>query len=61
MSVQVASAVLAQLAVLAFVAGGFALILAGGFQSGRTWAGRLLLLGVVLAVVAGLVTPEWLP
>ena len=61
MSVQLTSAVLAQLAVLAFVAGGFALILAGGFQSGRIWAGRLLLLGAFLAVVGGLVTPEWLP
>jgi hypothetical protein len=61
MSVEVVRALLAQLAALAFVAGGFALILAGAFSTGRTWAGRLLLLGVVLAVVAGLVTPAWLP
>ena len=61
MSDEVVSALVAQVAVLAFVASGFALMLSGLFHGGRTWAGRLFLLGVFLAVVAGLVTPEWLP
>ena len=61
MSAEVVSVLVAQFAVLAFVASGFALMLSGLFHGGRTWAGRLFLLGVFLAVVAGLVTPEWLP
>jgi len=60
MSVQIASALLAQLAALAFVAGGLVLMV-GGFGRARAWVGRLLLLGVVLTVFAAMVTPEWLP
>lgn len=61
MTVELARALLAQLGTLAFAAAGFVLIVAGVFPSVRAWAGRLMLLGALLAVVAGLVTPDWLP
>ena len=61
MSVELVRTLLAQLGTLAFVAAGFVLIVAGVSATGRAWFGRLMLLGVVLAIVAGLVTPEWLP
>ena len=61
MSVELVRTLLAQLGTLAFVSAGFVLIIAGVSSTGRAWFGRLMLLGVVLAIVAGLVTPEWLP
>lgn len=61
MSVEIVRSLLTELAVLAFMASGFLLIIAGAFATTRAWAGRLMLVGVVLAVVAGLITPEWLP
>ena len=61
MSVELVRTLLAQLGTLAFVAAGFVLIIAGVSTTGRAWAGRLLLLGVLLAVVASFVNPEWLP
>ena len=61
MSVELVRTLLAQLGTLAFVSAGFVLIIAGVSATGRAWFGRLMLLGVVLAIVAGLVTPEWLP
>lgn len=61
MSVDIVRAVLGQFALLTVMASGFLLIVAGAFGTGRSWAGRLILVGVVLAVVAGLVTSEWLP
>jgi hypothetical protein len=61
MSVELVRTLLAQLGTLTFVAAGFVLILAGVFPAARAWAGRLMLLGALLAVVAGLVTPDWLP
>lgn len=61
MSIDLVRALLAQLGTLVFVAAGFVLIVAGVSSAGRAWAGRLMLIGVLMAVVAGLVTPEWLP
>lgn len=61
MSVDLVRALLAQLGTLVFVAAGFVLIVAGVSSAGWAWAGRLMLIGVLMAVVAGLVTPEWLP
>ena len=61
MSAELVSSLLVQLGALAFVAGGFLLIVSGMFPGARGWAGRMLLLGLLFAVVAGLVTPEWLP
>lgn len=61
MSIDLVRTLLAQLGTLAFVMAGFVLMIAGVSGIGRVWAGRFMLVGVVLAVVAGLVTPEWLP
>ena len=61
MAVEVARGLLAQLGTLALMAGGLVLIIGGTTVVGRAWAGRLILIGVVLAVVGGLVTPDWLP
>ena len=56
-----ASSLVAQLATLTFVAGGLALVVAGSSPGGRRFAWRMLSVGVLLAVVAGLIAPEWLP
>ena len=61
MSVDLVRTLLTQLGTIAFVFAGFSLIIAGASGSGRTWAGRLILVGVLLAVVASLVSPGWLP
>ncbi len=61
MSIELVRALLAQLGVLAFVVAGFVLIVSGMVPSARRWAGRFMLLGLLFAVVASLVTPDWLP
>lgn len=52
---------LAQLALLTLVLAGFLLMIGGLWSGGRRWAGRLFLLGILFAIVASIVTPEWLP
>lgn len=61
MSVDLVRTLLTQLGTLAFVVAGFVFMIAGATGTGRAWGGRFMLVGVVLAVVAVLVTPEWLP
>ena len=61
MPVEVIRTLLAQLGTLSLMAGGLVLIVGGTTVVGRAWAGRLILIGVVLAVVGGLVTQDWLP
>lgn len=61
MSVELMRGLLVQLGILSFVAGGFLLMFSGVFPAIRGWAGRFLLLGMLFAVVAGLVNPGWLP
>lgn len=53
--------ILQQLGILGFVGAGCCLMLSGLARGARRWAGRLALLGLLFAIVAGLVTPEWLP
>lgn len=50
-----------QLAALSFVVAGFALMINGLWPGARRWAGRFGLLGILLAVVAGMITSDWLP
>ncbi len=51
----------AQLALLSLMVAGFTLMIGGFWSGGRRWAGRFALLGILFAIVAGTVTPEWLP
>ena len=52
MSPESAGVLLSLVAVLAFIASGFTLMIAGVSPGGRSWCGRLFLLGVFLAVAA---------
>ena len=61
MSVEIARTLLGYAAILSFVLAGFFLIIAGSSQVGRSWSKKLILIGIVLAGVASLVTPGWLP
>ena len=61
MTVESARSLLGMAAMFAFVAAGFLLIIGGGSESVRVLSGRVFLAGVVLAMVAGFVTPSWLP
>lgn len=61
MSIDLVRTLLTQLGTLAFVFAGFSLIIASASGFGRTWASRLMLVGVLLVSVASLVSPGWLP
>lgn len=61
MSFELIQALLAQLGVLAIMFGGLLLIVLGTTSFGRVWFKRLVWLGILFAVVAGIITPAWLP
>ena len=61
MSVEIIRSLLAQISTLVFVAAGVTLMIAGSSSTGRSISARLMLMGIFLAVVAGLVTGAWLP
>ncbi len=59
--VDLVRALLAQFGVLTIMAGGVTLMISVVVPPLRRWTGRLILLGLLFGVVAGFVTPEWLP
>lgn len=61
MSVHLIRFLFGHIGVLALVVAGLVLIVAGSSATGRRWAGRLVLLSVLLTVVAGFINQGWLP
>ncbi len=61
MSIHLIRSWIGQAGVLVFIGAGGVLVLASSSASGRRWAVRLMLLGVLLTVVASIVNRGWLP